>query len=358
MIRSSLLLVLLLFPLLLEAKIVIKSVGKPGQTFTFKLEKKQQVYIETMGNIDVSVTLSGPETSLVMDEDEDESGNESFSELLPAGEFSVSVISSEQGTYKLRIYSKNIESELPFKSETSVVKIIPNGDDNKVHLKGDIERVVEFETGSGYAVIETHGDVDTQIALYKVTSRGEKIKLATDEDSGDGLNAKIEKKIRKGKYRVTIKSNSENTDEIVILNVLVDQPKCRGQYLVGQTWKEKISAGERVFKCKEIDGKPKAELQSITCAPNHKEISGICETQLCDNKYRMGENWKVKIEGGYKEYLCQDAGRARRKLVKFICRDDYEKKGDSCKKRSAPLCDGQRKIGERWQEAVPGGAKL
>ena len=38
MIKSSLLFVLLLFPLLLEAKIVIKSVGKPGQTFTFKLE--------------------------------------------------------------------------------------------------------------------------------------------------------------------------------------------------------------------------------------------------------------------------------------------------------------------------------
>ena len=67
-----------------------------------------------------------------------------------------------------------------------------------------------------------------------------------------------------------------SADELVILNVLVDQPKCRGQYLVGQTWKEKISAGERVFKCKEMNGKP-ANFQSITCAPSEM---GICEDSI------------------------------------------------------------------------------
>ena len=357
MFKRIYLLILFLLPLASEAKIITKSSGIPGQNFKFQIDKAQQIFIETSGDIDTYLNLTGEAIDIELDDDIDDSANERFSKFLPAGVFNVFVGSNETGNYNIKIYSQDNEKESLYTDQQAVTKILPDGKQNKIHLREETPRFLEFESGSGYAVIESHGNLDTQLTLYKITSRGEKIKLEEDDDGGKELNAKIERKIRKGKYIITIKSNSENTDDHVYLSVLVDQPKCLGKYLVGQHWDEKIDFGNKKFICREINGKPKVILQATTCNANYKEINGECRPLLCENKYKIGQTWKENIEGGYKEYQCQDSNGAVTKLINFICADAYERKSDSCVKRPEPKCDGIHKIGELWKEQIPGGEK-
>ena len=51
-------------------------------------------------------------------------------------------------------------------------------------------------------VLETTGNQDTQLWLYD--AQGKNVLVASDDDDGEGLNARIERKLKPGNYRVKV----------------------------------------------------------------------------------------------------------------------------------------------------------
>ena len=71
----------------LAAQIISKT-GEPGEIFTFSLNKRTKVTIETTGSLDTFLTLNIGNESIDIDNDMGENTNELYRKELPAGNYS------------------------------------------------------------------------------------------------------------------------------------------------------------------------------------------------------------------------------------------------------------------------------
>lgn len=74
--------------------------------------------------------------------------------------------------------------------------------------RGEVDSYTFVVQAAGRYSVETLGRMDTTLSLYGPDS--ETRHIATDDDSGRGLNAKISQQLRAGKYTVRVRHFSEN----------------------------------------------------------------------------------------------------------------------------------------------------
>ena len=96
----------------LAAQIISKT-GEPGEIFTFSLNKRTKVTIETTGSLDTFLTLNIGKESIDIDNDMGENTNELYREELPAGNYSLTVGSYDSGNYQVTIKTGEDNSSDP-----------------------------------------------------------------------------------------------------------------------------------------------------------------------------------------------------------------------------------------------------
>ncbi len=193
--------------LIVNGAAIDASIATPGEVdqYRFDVPVFGQYTIETSGPSDTFITLYGPDDSTVELARDDDSG-EGFNARV-RGNLGV-------GSYfpRLRLYSAaqtgNYSIRVSGEGGPSIPELILGAASLSAAISAANESdVFRFHvSSSGEFTVETNGTTDTFMTLYGPNSQT--LEVATDDDSGASLNAKITASLGVGEYFVRVRHYS------------------------------------------------------------------------------------------------------------------------------------------------------
>lgn len=183
-------------------------ISTPGEldVFRFEVSSFQEYAIETSGNSDTFITLSGPNNQRLEIASNDDGGanlNSKITLNLSAGTYYVSVRLYSPlaiGDYAIKVSSTQTANDLPLLTvdapATSAAISVRN--------ESDLYRFRVVERASH--TIETSGITDTYLGLYGPND--ESTLIQEDDDSGSRYNSRIRRVLAVGEYYVRVRHYS------------------------------------------------------------------------------------------------------------------------------------------------------
>ncbi|MCB1319723.1 MAG: tyrosinase family protein, partial [Leptospiraceae bacterium] len=182
-------------------------VSQPGEIdlFEFDLDQLRNIILETSGNSDTVLTLYGPDdfTREIAENDDGGSNfNSRISMTLSAGSYRASVRlynPGSTGDYRIQLSS---ETGTPIPSiPVLTVDNPPFAAEISTDRESDVYQI--NISAAGRYQIETQGNTDVFLSLYGPGSQSTLI--ATDDDSGAGLNARLIRELSPGSYFAAVR---------------------------------------------------------------------------------------------------------------------------------------------------------
>jgi Bacterial pre-peptidase C-terminal domain len=193
-------------PLTVGALPTQASIGQPGETdlYSFEVQAAGRYTLETQGQIDVVMSLYGPNNLATLIAEDDDSGpgsNARIERNLTAGTYYVRVrhySPQDTGAYGISVQGGSV--------------VIPTIPVNGPAIQGNIAAPNESDLYtftadvSGLYTSETAGNTDTFLTLFGPNSQT--LFIAQDDDSGPGSNARIVTTLAAGFYYVRVRHYS------------------------------------------------------------------------------------------------------------------------------------------------------
>ncbi|MCP5243777.1 DVUA0089 family protein [Nitrosomonas sp.] len=182
-------------------------VSQPGEIdlFEFELDQRRNIILETSGNSDTVLTLYGPDDftrEIAVNDDGGSNFNSRISMTLSAGTYRASVRlynPSRTGEYQIQLSS---ETGTPTPSiPLLTVDNSPFAAEISTDRESDVYQI--NITTAGRFQIETQGDTDVFLSVYGPDSQSTLI--ATDDDSGIGLNSRLILELNPGGYFAAVR---------------------------------------------------------------------------------------------------------------------------------------------------------
>ena len=179
--------------------------------FRFRLDSSGgRLTVETTGSTDVEGLLRGPNG---LQERDDNSGAGSNFRIVvddaPAGVYHAGVrgVGSGTGAYELHVRVDRAPSDDHGNDRASATRVGVPSDTSGALTPGDSDYFRIDISGSGTLEVYTRGSIDTVGLLEDADGSG----LAENDDSGSGLNFRIERDVSRGTYYVRVRGVSGST---------------------------------------------------------------------------------------------------------------------------------------------------
>lgn len=187
-------------------------ISTPGEldVFRFEVASFQEYVVETSGNSDTFITLSGPNDRLLEVARNDDGGvnlNSKITLNLSAGMYYVSVrlySPSTIGDYAITVSSTQTASDIP----QLIVDAPAISAAISVRNESDVYRFRVAQRASH--TIETSGTTDTYLSLFGPNN--ESLLIQEDDDGGSGYSSRIRRVLSAGEYYTRVRHySSEGT---------------------------------------------------------------------------------------------------------------------------------------------------
>ena len=187
------------------------SITAPGEIdlFEFQLDRLRRVTLETSGNSDTVMILFGPDEftrEIASNDDGGSNFNSRISMALSAGTYQASIRlydPGRTGDYNIQLRSDDTTGPAP-----EIPTLIVNNPAFDAEITTDQESDVyqiNIETTGRY-LIETHGTSDLLLSLFGPDNQTTLI--ASDDDSGVGLNSRLTLELNPGRYFAIVRHYS------------------------------------------------------------------------------------------------------------------------------------------------------
>lgn len=187
------------------------SIAAPGEIdlFEFQLDRLRRVTLETSGNSDTVMILFGPDEftrEIASNDDGGSNFNSRISMVLSAGTYQASIRlydPGRTGDYSIQLRSDDTSSPAP-----EIPTLIVNDPAFDAEITTDQESdVYQINIdATGRYLIETHGTSDLLLSLFGPNNQTTLI--ASDDDSGVGLNSRLTLELNPGRYFASVRHYS------------------------------------------------------------------------------------------------------------------------------------------------------
>ena len=182
------------------------------QWFNVKASQAGLLIVETSGNTDTCLrAYSGSGSFLREDDDGGDDGNariELFTEAGASYYFKLSGYDGEAGSYQIRSGFESIPSDAERNTERSRATPIKLGEAATVYFRVPAESMwyrYDIPRDGTVFVIQTRGNLDTTLTLYNSSGN----EIDEDDDSGEGSNAMISRRLNSGTVYVKVSDLDE-----------------------------------------------------------------------------------------------------------------------------------------------------